>query len=134
MANKVENPPEVQSRAICYSEKHNHLAVCNNFGEITIRDYDDLDKVIVTLKQPQEWCEMIRYSPCGTYLAAASHDNHVYIYTVGASEEEGTYHAYTKWNASSSYLTSIDWSADSQFIRINDGNHFKKYFNVADKK
>ena len=30
-------PPNQQARAIAYSKKHGHIAVCNNMGKVSIR-------------------------------------------------------------------------------------------------
>lgn len=51
-------------------------------GKISIRDKNNFDKKIKTLKDPSEWCEVMKYSPCGVYLAVGSHDNNIYIYEV----------------------------------------------------
>ena len=57
-------PPNQQGRAIAYCKKNDHIAVSNNFGKVTIRSRDNLDKKIKSLKEAEEWCEVIRYSPC----------------------------------------------------------------------
>jgi hypothetical protein len=57
-------PANQQARAICYSAKHGHIAVCSNMGKVSIRDFNDFDKKIATLKDAGEWCEAVRYSPC----------------------------------------------------------------------
>ena len=75
-------PANQQARAICYSKKHNHLVVCSNLGKVSVRDFDDLDKKVASLKEATEWCEVARYSPCEEYLATASHDNNLYVYKV----------------------------------------------------
>jgi hypothetical protein len=51
-------------------------------GKISIREYKDFDKKVISLKDPQEWCEVVRYSPCQNFLAVGSHDNHVYVYSI----------------------------------------------------
>ena len=43
-------PPNQQARAIAYSKKHNHVAVSNNMGKVSIREYADFDKKVCTLK------------------------------------------------------------------------------------
>lgn len=78
-------PPNQQGRAVAYSTHHGHVAISNNMGKISIRFKDDLDKKIKTIKDADEWSEVIRYSPCGKYLAVGSHDNAVYIYDVANS-------------------------------------------------
>jgi len=32
-----------QARSIAYSKKHGHVAVSDNYGEVTIRKFDDFD-------------------------------------------------------------------------------------------
>lgn len=56
-------PAHQQARGLTYSSKWNHVAVSNNFGDITILDYNDLSKRITTLYKPREWCEVLVYSP-----------------------------------------------------------------------
>jgi WD40 repeat protein len=90
-----------------------HIATSNNFGEITIREFDDFDKQICLLKEPQEWCEVMRYSPCGKYLAVGCHDDTLWIYEI---DEEGAYKLYSKFTSNSTAITSLDWSMDSELI------------------
>ena len=96
-------------------------------GKISIRSKDDFDGKITSLKQPQEWCEVIKYSPCGTYMAAGSHDNFVYIYRV--NEDYKLAGTMKKHN---SFVTSVDWSQDSKWIRSVCGAYEKLYFNVEE--
>lgn len=67
-------PIQQQGRGIAYSPHHNHVAISNNFGDITILDYNDFSKRITTLFLSQEWCEVMKYSPDGRFFAAGSHD------------------------------------------------------------
>jgi hypothetical protein len=53
----------MQGRGITYSKKWNHVAVSNNYGDVSILDYDDLSKRITTLYKPKEWAECLMYSP-----------------------------------------------------------------------
>lgn len=97
-------------------------------GKISIREKADLNKKVKSLKEPDEWCEVIKYSPCGNFLAVGSHDNNIYVYDV-----KGGYSLYTKFNKHNSFVTSIDWSLDSTYIRSVCGAYEKLYFNVKDK-
>ena len=56
-------PPNQQARAICHSERHGHLVVCSNMGKVSVRDFNDFDRKIASLKDATEWCECARYSP-----------------------------------------------------------------------
>ena len=97
-------------------------------GKVSIRQKDDLDKKVKTLKDADEWCEVIKYSPSGKYLAVGSHDNFVFVYDVA-----NDYSLYCKYNKHNSFVTSIDWSTDSTYIRSVCGAYEKLYFNVATK-
>uniref|UniRef100_A0A672R646 Uncharacterized protein n=1 Tax=Sinocyclocheilus grahami TaxID=75366 RepID=A0A672R646_SINGR len=57
----------------------------------------------------------------GVYLAVASHDNFVYIYSV--TENGRKYSRVGKCTGHSSFVTHLDWSTDSQFIVTNSGDY-----------
>jgi WD40 repeat protein len=122
-------PANQQGRAVAYCKHNGHVAISNNMGKVSIRLKDNLDKKIKSLKEPQEWNEVMKYSPCGTYLAVGSHDNHVYIYNVNDN-----YSLYANFSKHNSFIISVDWSADSTFIRSVCGAYEKLYFNVAKKE
>ena len=123
-------PPNQQARAICYSKKHNHLVVCSNMGKVSVRDFADLDNKKATLKDAQEWCEVARYSPDEKFLAFASHDNNLYVYSVS---DEGAYTLYKAFAKHNSFITAFDWSQDSTYIRTTCGAYEKLYFNIVEK-
>ncbi|ROK28172.1 Echinoderm microtubule-associated protein-like 1 [Anabarilius grahami] len=68
-----------------------------------------------------EIISVIKYSPDGAYLAVGSHDNFVYIYSV--TENGRKYNRVGKCTGHSSFVTHLDWSADSQFIVTNSGDY-----------
>jgi len=115
---------------VAVSLKHQHLVVCSNFGKASVRSLVDLDKKITSLKNAKEWSQVAAYSPDETMLAIGSHDDHVYIYKI---EEEGKYSLYHQFKGSSSFITALDWSADSKFIRTNDGAHELLFYSIEDK-
>lgn len=123
-------PANQQARAVAFSAKHNHLAVCSNMGKVSVRDFNDLDRKIASLKDATEWCECVRYSPCEKFLAFGSHDNNLYIYSVS---DEGTYTLYKSFAKHNSFVTAFDWSLDSSYIRTVCGAYEKLYFNIGDK-
>lgn len=43
-----------------------------------------------------------------------SHDNNLYVYAV---TDEGTYSLYKSFAKHNSFITALDWSADSSYIR-----------------
>jgi len=118
-----------QARAITYSAKHNHVVVCSNLGKVSIRDFNDLDKKICSLKEAKEWCEVCEFSPDESMLAVGSHCDNIFIYTVS---EEG-YKLYCKFSRHSSFITSLDWSLDGAYIRSTDGAHELLYYSLETK-
>ena len=71
----------------------------------------------------------MKYSPSGKYLAAGSHDNAIYVYEVSKG-----YELYCKFAKHNSFIVSLDWSADSTYIKSVCGAYEKLYFNVATKE
>ena len=108
------------------------MAVANNIGEVTVREIDwaavdkrepgSLDKVIaswITDKKKGEWSEAMAYSPCNEYLAVGSHDNFIYIYLA-----KKKYKLFKKkMTGHSSFITALDWSQDSEWMRSTCGAH-----------
>ena len=99
-------------------------------GKVSVRDFNDFDRKIASLKDATEWCECVSYSPCEKFLAFASHDNNLYVYSVS---EEGAYTLYKAFAKHNAFVTAFDWSLDSSYIRTVCGAYEKLYFNVADK-
>ena len=123
------HPVQQQARAITYSKKWNHIAVSNNFGDVTILDYDDFSKRITTIYKPKEWCETLVYSPNEEYLAIGSHDDAIYIYKIA----DGKYnHHWSIINVHTSAILGMDWSRDSKYLRAVDQAYAKQFFNVED--
>ena len=85
-----------------------------------------MNEEVHRLDEAQEWIECLAYSPCGAYLAVGSHDDNIYVY-----ETEG-YSLAGKLTAANSFITSIDWSADSSYLRSVDGAYELLYFTVPD--
>lgn len=140
-------PADCQSRCVAYCPQKGHLAVADNKGKVTIREIDwaavdggvpgALDKVIKTIfsgpqKPPAEWIETMVYSPCGNFLAVGSHNNIIYVLSTGDYSEKGK--KFQKLTGHSSFITSLDWSRDSNWIRSNCGAYELLFFNVKDRK
>ena len=121
-------PANQQGRAIAFCPHNNHIAVSNNMGKVTIRPRDDLNKKLHVLNHADEWNEVIRYSPCGKYMAVGSHDNRIYVY-----ETANNYSLYYTCDKHNSFVTSVDWSLDSTYIRSVCGAYEKLYYNIAEK-
>ena len=131
-------PAECQSRCVAYCQQNKHLAVSDNKGIVTIREIDwaevdagksgSLDKVTKTLfkdVKKAEWIETMVFSPDGKYLAVGSHDNMIYLVATK------TYKKVTKLTGHSSFITSLDWSQDSSYIRSVCGAYELLFFNCS---
>lgn len=122
-------PVHQQSRALAYCKENGHIAVSNNYGSVSIRQKSNLTQEQHFLSQPREWNEVMKYSPCGAYLAVGSHDNKIYIYKVSDG-----YSLYATFDKHNSFVTALDWSVDSTYIRSICGAYEKLYFNVTKKE
>jgi len=68
----------------------------------------------------KEWVQDMKFSPDGKYLCVGSHDNYFYLYDLanGIENMKGVRHG-----KSSSFISHLDWSADSSTIRTVDGSY-----------
>jgi len=123
-------PAHQQGRAICYSRLHGHVAISNNYGDITVFDYNNFQKIIAILKNPREWCEAMKYSPDNQYLAVGGHDDTIYVYKI---DTNGNYSL--NWKIEymhSSAITALDWSRDSRFLKAIDQAYLKLYYDCIE--
>jgi WD40 repeat protein len=134
-------PPDCQSRCVAYNAKLKHLAVAGNMGIVTIREVDwakvdarekdSLDNVkvkdIFKETKKREWIEAMVYSPDDKWLAVGSHDNTIYL----LDTKKYAYKKCTKLTGHSSFITSLDWSIDSGYIRSNCGAYELLFFNIG---
>jgi len=117
-------PPNQSARAIAINPRTGHVAIGINNGELSIRkSLKEINEVVVQKHDAKEWIEAIHYSPCGEYLAVGSHDNVVYIY-------DNTYKLKAKCNKHSSFITSLDWSLDSNYIQSTCGAYELLFFDA----
>jgi len=83
----------------------------------------NLDNVIATKNDSKEWIEDMEYSPDGAKLAVGSHDNNIYIYSTS------DYSLIGKCTKHNSFIVSVDWSMDGQYIRSVCGAYELLFFN-----
>ncbi|XP_051718038.1 echinoderm microtubule-associated protein-like 2 isoform X1 [Ctenopharyngodon idella] len=112
----IEDP----GRSIGFHPTGTVLAVGTMTGRWLVLDTDTRD-LISMHTDGNEIISVIKYSPDGAYLAVGSHDNFVYIYSV--TENGRKYNRVGKCTGHSSFVTHLDWSADSQFIVTNSGDY-----------
>ena len=86
------------------------------------------DKYELFKASKREWIEVMEYSPCGNYLAVGSHDNKVYIFSTKS------YKLRYKMDKHSSFITGIDWSQDSTYIRSVCGAYELLFYSLKMKK
>uniref|UniRef100_A0A1B6EW60 Uncharacterized protein n=1 Tax=Cuerna arida TaxID=1464854 RepID=A0A1B6EW60_9HEMI len=73
--------------------------------------------------------QVVKFSPDSRYLALGSRDNNIYIYQVG--EDMRKYSRVGRCTGHSSFITHLDWSADSQYIRSNSGDYELLFWNAG---
>ena len=64
-------------------------------------------------------------SPDHKWLAVGSHDNIIYVYNI-----ENKFKLHSKCKGHSSYINSLDWSADSNYLRSTSGAHDLLFWNM----
>eukprot|EP01135_Chromosphaera_perkinsii_P001223 Nk52_evm22s162 gene=Nk52_evmTU22s162 len=111
-------------RSLAFSGDGFALAAGFKDGTCAILNVVDL-ACIKKLHQRKTVVGVLKYSPCGAYLAVGSNDNIVDIYKVG---EEYKLIGSCKGNAS--FIVHIDWSQDSTYIQTNSGDYAILYFAI----
>ena len=113
------------ARAACYSPDGKMIAVgfggsvgkgrqkCD--GEFAVFDSATLS-LIHKAKDSKEWIQDLKFSPDGKTLAVGSHDNTVYFYAV-----DKAWKLRSKFSKHSSFITHLDFSEDSTFLKSNCG-------------
>ncbi len=118
-------PASQCSRALAYNKSNGHIAVGHNDGTLTVRaGVDKIDQIVCEKNDSDEWIECMEYSPDGSKLAVGSHDNSIYIYDANSYDKLGTLSKH------SSFIVSVDWSADSSYIRSCCGAHELLFFTI----
>ncbi|XP_078613343.1 echinoderm microtubule-associated protein-like 6 isoform X1 [Branchiostoma floridae x Branchiostoma japonicum] len=112
-------------RSVAFNKDGSHVAVGFEDGSVMILDGTNLSEK-QRLQAGKEVIHDLKYSPNGERLAVGSNDNRVDIYDV----DDG-YKKIGECKKSSSYITHLDWSTDSQYIVTNDGSGERLYYRGA---
>ncbi|KAG7466406.1 hypothetical protein MATL_G00164500 [Megalops atlanticus] len=105
-----------------------HLALGMKDGSFTVLRVRDMTEV-VHIKDRKEAIHELKYSPDGAHLAVGSNDNSVDIY--------GVVQRYKKVGeciGSTSFITHMDWSADSKYLQTNDGSGKRLFYRMPSGK
>ncbi|XP_052123400.1 echinoderm microtubule-associated protein-like 1 isoform X4 [Frankliniella occidentalis] len=73
--------------------------------------------------------QVIKFSPDGQFLALGSRDNNVYIYQCGGDSRK--FNRVGRCMGHSSFITHLDWAADSKVLRSNSGDYEVLYWNAG---
>lgn len=81
-------------------------------------------------EKKNEWVEAMAFSPCNNFLAIGSHNNFIYVFDCKKYSDKSK----TKLSGHSSFITSLDWSQDSNYLRSNCGAYELLFFKNVNKK
>lgn len=103
------------------------IAVGFRNGDVRIYQASNM-QILKNIELRKEVISEVKFSPNKNYLAVGSHDNKIDVYTVHDMQKKCTL------DSSTSFITALDWSENSDSIRTNDASYEILYYNVESKK
>ncbi|TPX51863.1 hypothetical protein SeMB42_g00535 [Synchytrium endobioticum] len=113
-------------RAVAYSPDGTIIAVGNDSGGLYLLHTDDLSQAW-THPHREPGIETMRFSPSGQYLAVGTRGCAVDVYDVRARM-----HRVARCTGHESYVTHIDWSADSRHMQTNAADGDLRFWAMPD--
>jgi len=107
---------QAKARMACISPNGQHLAVGCAGGRMRVLLMENLKQTVADKHEHLEAIDEMAYSPDGTRLVTGSHDNCMHLYDV-----QRGYTLIQRCQGHSSYITHIDWSADSSVFKSTCG-------------
>jgi len=129
------------SRALAYSPNGEVLCLGMMDGSMAMMESQSPGlRVFATWKHSDVIITVVKFSPCGTYIAAGSGDTNIYIYK---SENKKNFQRQAVCRGHSGSISQLDFSSNSQYIQSNgldnalmfwdiEGNQVKKSASLRD--
>ncbi|XP_024937136.1 echinoderm microtubule-associated protein-like 2 isoform X5 [Cephus cinctus] len=123
-----------QAQSVCFSPDGTVMVVGCVSGKWLAID-SETRELYTHHSDGSEPLQVVRFSPDGSLLAVGSRDNYIYIYQVN---EDATKYSRVgrcmpkrirRHGGHSSFITHLDWSVDSQYLRSNSGDYELLYWN-----
>ena len=116
----------LKARAAAISPDGNTIALALWDGTVYILD-GELEHVIKKVKDAKKWGSVIRFSPDGKTLAFGSHDSRIYLYNT----INNIYSKRAICKGHSSYITALDFTADSRHLQTTCGAYELLYWTIG---
>ncbi|XP_046432655.1 echinoderm microtubule-associated protein-like 2 isoform X2 [Neodiprion fabricii] len=123
-----------QAQSVCFSPDGTVMIVGCTSGKCLAID-SETRELYTHHSDGSEPLQVVRFSPDGSSLAIGSRDNSIYIYQVNddATKYSRVGRCMQKRTRGirghSSFITHLDWSVDSQYLRSNSGDYELLYWN-----
>ncbi|CAH0727246.1 unnamed protein product, partial [Brenthis ino] len=119
---------DIEERAQCVAWSADGEALAVGCAGGRWRVYSPATRDLLAAAQDgTETIQTIVYAPSGELVAVGSRDNFIYVYEVDGAR----YSRRGKCLGHSSFITHLDWSEDSQYIRSNSGDYELLFWNAT---
>lgn len=88
--------------------------------------------VLAENQDGDEPIQVLQFAPCGGFLAVGSRNNSIYIYKAEKTDDGMNFEKVGSCTGHSSFITHLDWSTDSQYLRSNSGDYELLYWNASE--